>query len=59
MLAAFHSKAADSAQVPVEYTQARYVHKPHGSKPGMVIYDHNQTAYVTPSPVEVERLKQA
>ena len=57
MLAAYHSKAADSAQVPVEYTQARYVHKPNGARPGMVIYDHNQTAYVTPSAAEVERLK--
>ena len=59
MLAALHSKAADSAQVPVEYTQARYVHKPNGARPGMVIYDHNQTAYVTPSAQEAARLRQA
>lgn len=48
-LAAFHSKAGASAQVPVDYTQVRYVHKPQGAKPGMVIYDHYYTAYVTPS----------
>ncbi len=58
ILAAYHSKAAQSTQVPVEYTKARYVHKPNGARPGMVIYDHNQTAYVTPSTELVERLKE-
>ena len=57
MLAAFHSAAGGSAQVPVEYTQVRYVHKPRGARPGKVIYDHQQTAYVTPSAVETEKWK--
>ncbi len=47
-LAAAHSKAKNSAQVPVDYVQARYVKKPAGSKPGMVIFTNNRTVYVKP-----------
>ncbi|MGI6255026.1 MAG: Rqc2 family fibronectin-binding protein [Acutalibacter sp.] len=47
-LAALHSRAKDSAQVPVDYTQIRNVSKPAGSKPGMVIYVNYKTIYVTP-----------
>lgn len=57
VLAAVHSRAADSAQVPVDYAEARHVRKPAGAKPGMVIYDTNQTAYVTPDPALAERLR--
>ena len=55
-LAAFYSKARESAQVPVDYTAAKYVKKPSGSKPGFVIYTTNQTAYVTP-PKSVENFE--
>ncbi|MCR5808417.1 MAG: NFACT family protein [Clostridiales bacterium] len=48
MLAAYYSKARGSANVPVDYTQIKYVKKPSGAKPGMVIYTHQHTAYVTP-----------
>lgn len=48
-LAAFHSKAKDSAQVPVDYTQIKNVSKPQGAKPGMVIYVKNKTLYVSPA----------
>ncbi len=47
-LAAEHSKAAGSSSVPVDYTQVKYVKKPAGAKPGMVIYKTNRTVYVTP-----------
>lgn len=47
-LAAYHSKAKNSSQVPVDYTKIRYVSKPQGAKPGMVIYVNNKTLYVTP-----------
>ncbi len=47
-IAAFHSKAAGSDNVPVDYVPVRYVKKPNGAKPGMVIFTHNQTVYVTP-----------
>ncbi len=56
MLAALHSKAANSAQVPVDYTLVKHVHKPSGAKPGMVIYEHQKTVYVTPDPMLPERL---
>lgn len=59
VLAALHSKAAQSRQVPVDYTEARNVRKPAGAKPGMVIYDTNHTAYVTPDPLLADRLRKS
>ncbi len=47
-LAAYFSKAQNSAQVPVDYTAVKNVKKPNGAKPGMVIYDHYNTVYVQP-----------
>ena len=47
-LAAFHSKAKNSSQVPVDYVPVKFVKKPSGSKPGMVIFTNNRTLYVTP-----------
>ena len=57
ILAALHSRAAGSAMVPVDYTAVRNVKKPAGAKPGMVIYETNQTAYVTPDPALADRLR--
>ncbi len=51
-LAAENSKAASSAQVPVDYTRIKFVKKPNGAKPGMVIYTTNNTVFVTPSEVD-------
>lgn len=56
-LAAFNSKARQSQNVPVDYTERKYVKKPKGSKPGMVIYENNNTIYVTPKREEVEKIK--
>ncbi|MCQ2449679.1 MAG: NFACT family protein, partial [Clostridia bacterium] len=50
-LAAYFSKATASAQVPVDYTPVKFVKKPNGALPGMVIYTTNQTVYVTPKEV--------
>jgi len=47
-LAAYHSKARASAQVPVDYVARKHVKKPNGAKPGFVIYDSHKTVYVTP-----------
>ena len=47
-LAAQHSRAKNSAQVPVDYALVRYVQKPQGAKPGKVIYTHYKTVYVDP-----------
>ena len=54
ILAATNSKAAESSQVPVDYTLIKNVKKPRGAKPGMVIYVDYQTAYVTPD-LELEK----
>lgn len=48
-LAAANSKASGSSQVPVDYTPVKYVKKPGGAKPGMVIYTTNKTVFVTPT----------
>ena len=55
-LAALHSRASASTNVPVDYTQVKNVKKPPGAKPGMVIYDHYQTAFVTPDKALAEKL---
>ena len=47
-IAAWLSKARLSANVPVDYTRRRYVKKPSGAKPGYVIYEKQQTLYITP-----------
>lgn len=47
-IAALHSKARSSAQVPVDYVQVKFVKKPAGAKPGMVIFTNNRTLFVTP-----------
>lgn len=47
-LAAAHSKAKDSGKAPVDYTKVRYVSKPQGAKPGMVIYVNQKTLFVEP-----------
>jgi predicted ribosome quality control (RQC) complex YloA/Tae2 family protein len=56
-LAAYFSKARNSSSVPVDYTKVRYVKKPSGAKPGFVIYDNQQTVYVTPEEELVLKLK--
>lgn len=53
-LVAHFSKAALSANVPVDYTLVKYVKKPAGSPPGKVIYSSQQTVNVIPkSPEEL------
>lgn len=56
-LAAYFSKARQSSSVPVDYTRIRYVKKPSGAKPGFVIYENQQTIYVTPDEDLVIRMK--
>jgi predicted ribosome quality control (RQC) complex YloA/Tae2 family protein len=57
ILAAWFSKARDSSRVPVDYTEVRYVSKPHGAKPGMVIFTNNKTLYVTPGEDVINKMK--
>ena len=56
VIAAYHSKGKNSSQVPVDYTLIKYVKKPNGAKPGMVIFTNNRTLYVTPDEELVKRL---
>lgn len=50
-IAAFHSKAKLSSNIPVDYCFIKNVKKPSGSKPGMVVYTNNKTLYVNPKEV--------
>lgn len=57
VIAAWHSRARESSQVPVDYTLVKFVKKPNGAKPGMVIFTNNKTLYMTPDEEIVERLR--
>ncbi len=57
LLAAHFSKGKYSGNVPVDYTFRKHVRKPKGGKPGLVIYDHQSTLYVTPEEAKVNQLR--
>lgn len=56
-LAAYFSKARDSASVPVDYTVIKQVKKPSGAKPGFVIYFEQTTLFVTPDEEKIRQMK--
>ena len=56
-LAAWFSQGRGSGKIPVDYTPVRYVKKPNGARPGMVIYTTYETAWVTPTEDLVKRLR--
>lgn len=56
-LAAWYSQARDGKKVPVDYTPVKYVKKPAGAQPGMVVYTTYQTAYVDPDGELAKRLR--
>jgi predicted ribosome quality control (RQC) complex YloA/Tae2 family protein len=47
-IAAFYSEAKHAAKVPVVYTEARYVRKPHKAAPGLVTLSHEKSIMVSP-----------
>ncbi|MFP4456179.1 MAG: Rqc2 family fibronectin-binding protein [Halanaerobiales bacterium] len=51
-LAAYYSKAKNSSNVPVDYTQIKNVYKQKGSHPGQVFYTDQKTIYITPEKPE-------
>lgn len=57
-LAAWFSQAREGQNVPVDVTPVRFLKKPKGAKPGMVVYDKYRTVIVTPEENLVERLRQ-
>ncbi len=58
MLAVVHSSLNGGAKVPVDYTEVRNIRKTGDLKPGMVLYEHYETGYVTPEPGIEERLRE-
>ena len=55
-LAAYFSQAQSSTKVPVDYTPVKFVKKPAGAKPGMVVYTTYQTMLADPDEELVKRL---
>ncbi len=55
-LAAYFSQAQGSTKVPVDYTPVKFVKKPAGTKPGMVVYSTYQTMLADPDEELVKRL---
>ena len=52
-IAAYFSKAKNSAHVQVDYVQDKRVKKPNGAKPGFVIYTGQNSIEVTPEKTRV------
>jgi len=57
VLAAWFSQGRESGRVPVDYTPVRFVKKPAGARPGMVVYTTYETMYVTPDEELVKKLR--
>lgn len=58
MLAAYYSEAREGQNVPVDVTPVRFLKKPNGAKPGMVIYEKYRTVIVTPDATLPKRLQE-
>ena len=56
MLAVHHSSQAASAKVAVDYTEVKNIRKTGDLAPGMVLYEHYETAYITPDAAVLEEL---
>ena len=57
MLAAYYSSYSGQAKVEVDYTFVKNIKKTNDLKPGMVIYDTYNTAYISPDMDVIDRLK--
>ena len=56
-LAVYYSQARDGGKTPVDYTMVRFVRKPSGALPGMVLYTDYQTCMAESDEALVERLR--
>ena len=56
-LAAFFSRARSSRTVAVDWTRRRYVRKPRGAAPGLVILQRAKTLFVEPDEALLDRLR--
>lgn len=59
VLAALHSRARTSGTVPVDWTRRKYVRKPRGAKPGLVVLERAKTIFVEPDEALERRLRSA
>lgn len=55
-IAAYHSKAKNSGQVGVDYSEIKNIKKPGNSQPGMVNYFKYHSAHVTPDEELISKL---
>lgn len=58
-LSAYYSRAREAAQVPVVYTEPKFVYKPKGAKPGMVVYKHERVWWGRPAGASPSSASQA
>lgn len=56
MLAVYHSSLKNGSKIPVDYTHVKNIRKTNDLPPGMVLYDHYETAYITPDEKLIEGL---
>ena len=56
MLAAWFSQGRGGGKIAVDYTPVKYVKKPVGARPGMVVYTTYRTMVVEPGEELVKRL---
>ena len=57
-LAAYYSQARDGGKVPVDYALAKFLKKPHGAMPGLVVYTDYKTIAADASGEILKKLKQ-
>ncbi len=57
MLAAWYSKGQRSSSVPIDYTLRRYVKKPGGAAPGMMIYTNQKTLFMTVTEGDIRSIR--
>jgi predicted ribosome quality control (RQC) complex YloA/Tae2 family protein len=50
-IASYYSRARQSEQVPVVYTQLKHVYKPKGAKPGIAIYKNERIIWGQPQSI--------
>ena len=56
-LAAWFSQGREAGKIPVDYTPVKFVKKPAGARPGMVVYTTYQTLMVQPDGELAKRLR--
>lgn len=52
-LTAYYSQGRESQQIPIVYTEPKYVYKPKGAKPGMVVYKRETIIWGNPQQAKI------